>query len=153
MTRIANVGMITKANVLPVEKSSANFAKGNLLATGANLTKPNISQAERSSAEVSSNEHSPAEQAIHAPNWNKGRAPAADGSSSPPSPASGGAASSAMGTEYHLTFRAVGATPPPIVRLRQLLKVALRRFNLVCTDVKELPSKMNQSGGRNAGRS
>lgn len=42
-------------------------------------------------------------------------------------------------TRYVLTFQSTKSTVPEIVRLRQMLKAALRRFAFKCVDMQELP--------------
>jgi hypothetical protein len=42
--------------------------------------------------------------------------------------------------KYILEFRPLASSITPEIRLRQLLKVALRRFDLRCTDHRELPA-------------
>lgn len=43
------------------------------------------------------------------------------------------------GPAYRLTFRAEGDGPPAILRVRRLLKAALRGYGLRCEAVEEIP--------------
>ena len=42
-------------------------------------------------------------------------------------------------TEYHLILRPQGDGPPPWVRMRRLLKAALRTYGFKCMDIIEVP--------------
>ena len=42
-----------------------------------------------------------------------------------------------MGARYTITFEASNSTVPAIIRLRRLLKLALRAFGFRCIEVKQ----------------
>lgn len=51
------------------------------------------------------------------------------------------------GPAYRLTFRAEGDGPPAIVRVRRLLKIALRGYGLRCLAVEETPQDQRLKKG------
>ena len=53
-------------------------------------------------------------------------------------------------TDYRVTFRPKPSTIPPIIRLRRLLKLALRYLNMTAVSVEEIPHQPNAEGRNGA---